>query len=94
MKLLVFYYAVLLGLVASAVSTAHKQSAPIPMVIQARCEMCAEPFFVPTFRFTVVEGTWPEKGILRCTMNNTPVMECENGLKLKVARITFNSGRE
>lgn len=71
-----------------------KQSSPIPMVIQARCEQCAEPFFVPTFRFKVESGTWPEKGILRCKMDNSTVMECENGLKLSVAGITFKTGGE
>ena len=66
----------------------------IPMAIQFTCDQCAQPFFGVKLRFKVEEGTWPGKGIIRCHTNNTQFLECENGLKLSVAGVIFNTGGE
>lgn len=77
------------SLLLAAAARAGTGTFPVVLAIMNDCERCAEPFFEPTFGFKVVEGTWPEKGILRCKSAGT-LLECEGGLKLSIERITFH----
>jgi hypothetical protein len=50
---------------------------------------CAEPYIEPRFTFEIVAGEWPKHGMIRCLAHRAPVIECENGLQLKIAMVTF-----